>query len=134
MSLSLDSWAILAWLEGLRPAAELIEEILEGRPSVAELSLAEAQAAALRHVDKEQVASAFALIAACCSVIPSSAQLLHEGAACSASLGLPLTSAVALASARSLGQRLVTGDPLLLAVAGDDEVLALTLETVEGPA
>jgi predicted nucleic acid-binding protein len=132
MSLSLDSWAILAWLEGRRPVAELIEEILEGRPSVADLSLAEAQAAALRHVDKEQVVSAIALIAACCSVIPSSAQLLQEGAACSASLGLPLTSAVALASARSLGQRLVTGDPLLLAVAGEDEVLALTLETVEG--
>ena len=133
MSVSLDAWAILAWLEDVEQVGAVVEALVGQRPSVAELTLAEVEAAAARNLPREQVAAAISSIAAACSVVPATDEVWRAAAQCSAELGLPLTSAVALCTARSLGQRLATGDPLLLAVAPPDDVDVLAPRAVPYP-
>lgn len=133
MSVALDAWAILAWLEDVEQVGQVVEALIGQRPSVAELTLAEVEAAASRHVPREQVAAAMASIAAACSVVPASDEVWRASAQCAAELGLPVTSAVALCTARALGQRLATGDPLLLAVAPAEDVDVLAQRSVQYP-
>lgn len=133
MSVALDAWAILAWLEDVEQVGGVVEALIGQRPSVAELTLAEVEAVASRQVPREQVASAMASIAAACSVVPATEEVWRSAAQCAADLGLPLTSAVALCTARSLGQRLATGDPLLLAVAPAEDVDVLAQRELRYP-
>lgn len=133
MSVSLDAWAILAWLEDLEQVGQVVDALVGQRPSVAELTLAEVEAAMARHLPREQVASTVASIAAACSVVPATDEVWRASAQCAAELSLPITSAVALCTARSLGQRLATGDPLLLAVAPAEDVDVLAQRAVQYP-
>ncbi|HEY5143548.1 MAG TPA: PIN domain-containing protein [Solirubrobacteraceae bacterium] len=117
MSVCLDSWAILAWLDGEDPALSRVENVLASRPVVSWVNLVEVYYRVERDHGRsaadETLASRGASLA---PDLPGTARMI-EAARLKAAASIALGDCFALATAAAHGLLLLTGDPEILQIA-----------------
>ncbi len=114
MSVCLDSWAILAWLDGEEPAFSRLEQLVPMRPVVSWVNLVEVY----YRVERDHGRSAAddtlrELRAALAPDLPGTARMI-EAARLKARAAIALGDCFAVATAVAHGLVLLTGDPEIL--------------------
>jgi len=117
LSVCLDSWAILAWLDGEEPACSRVEELAATRPVVSWINLVEVY----YRVERDHGRSAAdetlrELRAALAPDLPGTARMI-EAARLKARAAIALGDCFAIATAAAHGLVLLTGDPEILELA-----------------
>ncbi len=117
MSACLDSWAILAWLDGEEPALSRVEELLASRPVASWVNLVEVY----YRVDRDHGRTAAdetlaSLRAALAPDLPGTARMI-EVARLKARAAIALGDCFAVATAAAHDVVLLTGDPEILQLA-----------------
>lgn len=116
MSSCLDSWAILAWLDGDSPAFERVEELLDGesRPVVSWVNAVEVYYRVERDHDRASADETMADLRALMELdLPGTTQMI-ETARLKAKLPIALADCFAVATATARSLTLLTGDPEIL--------------------
>jgi uncharacterized protein with PIN domain len=117
VSVCLDSWAILAWLDGEEPAFSLVEHVASTRPVVSWVNLVEVY----YRVERDHGRSAAdetlrELRAALAPDLPGTARMI-EAARLKARAAIALGDCFAVATAAAYGLPLLTGNPEILNLA-----------------
>jgi len=114
VSACLDSWAILAWLDGEEPARARVEELLTDRPVVSWINLVEVAYRVERDhgraVADEIVASLRTTLK---PDLPGTVRMI-ESARLKARASIALADCFAAVTAAARGLPLLTGDPELI--------------------
>jgi predicted nucleic acid-binding protein len=114
MSACLDSWAILAWLDGEEPALSRVEDLLSSRPVVSWLNLVEVYDRIERDHGRAAADDTLAsLRASLAPDLPGTARMI-EAARLKARASIALGDCFAVATAAAHGLVLLTGDPEIL--------------------
>lgn len=117
MSACLDSWAILAWLDGEEPALSRVEALMTSRPTVSWVNLVEVYYRVERDHGRvaadETIAS---LRAALAPDLPGTARMI-EVARLKARAAIALGDCFAVATAAAHDVVLLTGDPEIIELA-----------------
>jgi predicted nucleic acid-binding protein len=114
MSVCLDSWAILAWLDGEEPALSRVGELIESRPIVSWVNLVEVYYRVERDHGREAADETLAsLRTSLAPDLPGTARMI-EAARLKARASIALADCFAAATAAAHGVALLTGDPELL--------------------
>lgn len=117
MSACLDSWAVLAWLDGEQPAADRVEELLVGRPVVSWINLVEVAYRVERDHGRAAADDVLtALRASLAPDLPGTARMI-EAARLKARAPIALGDCFAAVTAAAHGLPLLTGDPELIGLA-----------------
>ena len=117
MSVCLDSWAILAWLDGEEPALARVEDVLASRPVVSWVNLVEVYDRVERDHGRSAADEILAsLRASLAPDLPGTARMI-EAARLKAVASIALGDCFALATAAAHGLMLLTGDPEILQIA-----------------
>ena len=114
MSVCLDSWAILAWLDGDEPALGRVQELLATRPVVSWINLVEVYYRVERdhgHPAAEEVLADLRAALAC--DLPGTGRMV-EAARLKSAVPMALGDCFAVATAAAHGLVLLTGDPEIL--------------------
>lgn len=115
---SLDSWAVLRWLEGVEPAASRVNALLGERPLMSWINVAEVFYVTIRSAGR-QIADDVVLdlrrLVDLDGVTP--ARVLEAGAI-KAAYPMALADAFAVATALAHEAVLLTGDPEILDIGG----------------
>ena len=114
MSACLDSWAILAWLDGEEPAFSRVEALLPARPVVSWVNLVEV----FYRVERDHGRAAAddtlgSLRAALAPDLPGTARMV-DAARLKARAAIALGDCFAVATAAAHDLALLTGDPEIL--------------------
>lgn len=118
MSVCLDSWAILAWLDGEEPALSRVNELIESRPVVSWVNLVEVYYRVERDHGRDAADQTLsALRASLAPDLPGTARMV-EVARLKARAPIALGDCFAATTAAAHGVVLLTGDPELLDLAG----------------
>ncbi len=114
MSACLDSWAILAWLDGEKPALSRVEDLLSSRPVVSWLSLVEVYYRVERDHGRAAADDTLtSLRASLAPDLPGTARMI-EAARLKARTSIALGDCFAVATAAAHRLVLLTGDPEIL--------------------
>ena len=114
MSNCLDSWAILAWLDGEQPALQRIDELIESRPIVSWINLVEVYYRIERDHDRGAADQTLAALRRTLSPdLPGTARMT-EAARLKARAPIALADCFAAVTAAAHGATLLTGDPELI--------------------
>lgn len=114
MSVCLDSWAILAWLDGEEPALSRVEELIAERPTVSWVNLVEVYYRVERDHGRIAADDALASLRASLSLdLPGTARMI-ETARLKARASIALGDCFAVTTAAAHGLALLTGDPEIL--------------------
>lgn len=114
MSVCLDSWAILAWLDGEEPALGQINDLIESRPLVSWINLVEVYYRIERDHGREAADETLAALRRNLSAdLPGTARML-EAARLNARAPIALADCFAVVTAAAHGATLLTGDPELI--------------------
>ncbi|HEU0318895.1 MAG TPA: PIN domain-containing protein [Solirubrobacteraceae bacterium] len=114
MRACLDSWAILAWLDGEEPALSRVNEVIESRPVVSWVNLVEVYYRIERdHGRAAADATLGSLRASLAPDLPGTARMV-EAARLQARAPIALGDCFAATTAAAHGLVLLTGDPVLL--------------------
>lgn len=114
MSVCLDSWAILAWLDGEQPALSRVDGLLASRPVVSWINLAEVYYRLERDHGRARADETLSeLRAALAPDLPGTARMI-EAARLKTRASIALADCFAAATAAAHGLTLLTGDPELL--------------------
>ncbi|WP_354700202.1 tRNA(fMet)-specific endonuclease VapC [Paraconexibacter sp. AEG42_29] len=114
MSACLDSWAILAWLDGDEPARTRVEQLLPDRPVVSWVNLIEVYYRVERDHGRDQADEILsALRASLAPDLPGTARMI-DAARLKARAPIALGDCFAAATAAAHGLPLLTGDPELI--------------------
>jgi PIN domain nuclease of toxin-antitoxin system len=114
VSVCLDSWAILAWLDGEEPALSEVERSLAGRPVVSWVNLVEVYYRVARDQGKEIADETLGdLRAALAPDLPGTARMI-EVARLKARAPIALGDCFAVATAAAHELPLLTGDPEII--------------------
>lgn len=114
MSVCLDAWAILAWLDGEEPALSRLDSLLAARPVVSWINLAEVYYRLERDHGRSAADDTLASLRAALSPeLPGTARLI-EAARLKARAAIALGDSFAIVTAAAHGLRLLTGDPEIL--------------------
>jgi PIN domain nuclease of toxin-antitoxin system len=117
MSACLDSWAILAWLDGEEPALSRVEELLASRPTASWVNLVEVYYRVERDHGREAADETIASLRAVLAPdLPGTARML-EVARLKARAPIALGDCFAVATAAAHDVVLLTGDPEILELA-----------------
>jgi len=114
VSVCLDSWAVLAWLDGEEPALSRVEQSLADRPVVSWVNLVEVYYRVAR--DQGQAAADETLIdlrAALTADLPGTARMI-EVARLKARAPIALGDCFAVTTAAAHDLPLLTGDPEII--------------------
>jgi PIN domain nuclease of toxin-antitoxin system len=117
VSVCLDSWAVLAWLDGEEPAFSRVEESLAERPIVSWVNLVEVYCRVARdqgHAAGDETLGD--LRAALALDLPGTARMI-EVARLKARASIALGDCFALTTAAAHNLPLLTGDPEILGLA-----------------
>jgi len=117
VSVCLDSWAILAWLDGEEPAFSRLEQVVPTRPVVSWVNLVEVY----YRIERDHGRSAAdetlrELRAALAPDLPGTARMI-EAARLKARAAIALGDCFAVVTAAAHGLALLTGDPEILDLA-----------------
>lgn len=114
MSACLDSWAILAWLDGEEPALSRVEAVIASRPVVSWINLVEVYYRLERDHGRPAADETLAsLRAAMFADLPGTARMI-EAARLKARSTIALGDCFAVATATARRLVLLTGDPEIL--------------------
>ena len=117
MSACLDSWAILAWLDGEEPALSRVEELLASRPITSWVNLVEVYYRVERDHGRVAADETLAsLRAALAPDLPGTARMI-DVARLKARAAIALGDCFAVATAAAHDVVLLTGDPEILELA-----------------
>ena len=114
MSVCLDSWAVLAWLDGEQPALSRIEDVVDSRPVISWINLVEVYYRLERDHGRDRADETLtALRAALTPDLPGTARMI-AAARLKAHAAIALGDCFAATTAAAHGLTLLTGDPELL--------------------
>lgn len=114
MSACLDSWAILAWLDGDEPATARVEAILSARPVVSWVNLVEVYYRVERDHGRSAADDVLSTLRATLAPdLPGTARMV-EAARLKARAPIALGDCFAAVTAAAHGLPLLTGDPELI--------------------
>lgn len=114
MSVCLDSWAILAWLDGEEPALSRLEDVLASRPVVSWINLVEVSQRVERDHGRAAADDTLAsLRASLAPDLPGTARMI-DAARMKARTSIALGDCFAVATAAAHGLVLLTGAPELV--------------------
>lgn len=114
MSVCLDSWAILAWLDGDEPALSRVEGLIDARPTVSWVNLVEVYYRVERDHGRIAADDTLTSLRATLSLdLPGTARMI-EAARLKARASIALGDCFAVATAAAHGLVLLTGDPEIL--------------------
>jgi len=114
VSVCLDSWAILAWLDGEEPALSRLEEIIGTRPLTSWVNLVEVYYRVERDHGRDAADETLAGLRAALSLeLPGTARMI-EAARLEARASIALGDCFAVATAAARGFVLLTGDPEII--------------------
>lgn len=118
MSVCLDSWAILAWLDGEEPALSRLDELLASRPVVSWVNLVEVYYRVERDHGRAAADETLRdLRAALAADLPGTARMI-EAARLKATAAIAIGDCFAVVTAAANDLVLLTGDPEILDLAG----------------
>jgi len=114
VSVCLDSWAILEWLDGGEPALTRVEALIETRPVVSWINLVEVYYRIERDHGRLAADDTLAQLRGVLSLdLPGTARML-EAARLKARAAIALGDCFAVTTAAARGMVLLTGDPEIL--------------------
>jgi predicted nucleic acid-binding protein len=114
VSVCLDSWAVLAWLQGEQPATARVDSLIDSRPVICWVNLAEVYYRLGRvHGRKKADETLADLRAKLLADLPGTARMI-EAARLKAQHSIALADCFALATAAAHDLALLTGDPEIL--------------------
>jgi PIN domain-containing protein len=114
MSVCLDSWAILAWLDGEEPALSRVDELIASRPVVGWINLAEVYYRIERDHGRQTADDILtSLRRSLAPDLPGTARMI-EAARLKARAAIALAGCFAAVTAAAHDLVLLTGDPELL--------------------
>lgn len=114
MSVCLDSWAILAWLDGEEPTLSRIEGLIDTRPTVNWVNLVEVYYRVERDHGRIAADDTLTSLRATLSLdLPGTARMI-ETARLKARASIALGDCFAVTTAAAHGLVLLTGDPEIL--------------------
>ena len=117
MNVCLDSWAVLAWLDGEEPALSRVEQSLAERPVISWVNLVEVHYRVARDQSKGIADEALSdLRAVLAPDLPGTARML-EVARLKARAPIALGDCFAVATAAAHDLLLLTGDPEIIDLA-----------------
>jgi predicted nucleic acid-binding protein len=117
LSVCLDSWAVLSWLDGEEPALSRVNEVLDTRPVISWINLVEVYYRIERDHGRETADEILgSLRASLRPELPGTVRMI-EAARLKARAPIALADCFAAVTAAAHGLTLLTGDPELLAVA-----------------
>jgi uncharacterized protein with PIN domain len=117
VSVCLDSWAVLAWLDGEEPALTRIEELLADRPVVSWMNLVEVYYRVARDHGRTAADEMLGDLRAALSLdLPGTARMI-ETARLKARATIALGDCFAVATAAAHELPLLTGDPEIIDLA-----------------
>ncbi len=112
MSDCLDSWAVLAWLDGEEPAAEVVQRSLDRRrPAMSWINLVEVEYRIRRQHGPSEAESTLSRIRELVSEELPGVSRMRSVAALKANHSIALADCFAIATAAANGATLITGDP-----------------------
>jgi len=115
VSVCLDSWALLAWLDGDEPAADLVQTAFEtGRPWMSWINLGEVAYQLERRHGAEEAAATVARLRAVLALDDVTAVRVLGAARIKAAQPIVFADCFAAATAIARDATLFTGDPELL--------------------
>lgn len=116
MSVCLDSWAVLSWLDGEEPALSRVNEVLDTRPVISWNNLVEVYYRIERDHGRDTADETLgSLRASLRPELPGTVRMI-EAARLKARASIALADCFAAATAAAHGLTLLTGDPELLGV------------------
>jgi PIN domain nuclease of toxin-antitoxin system len=111
VSVCLDSWAVLAWLDGEDPALSRVEMLIADRPTISWVNLVEVYYRVERDHGRTAADETLAdLRAVMVAELPGTARMI-DAARLKARAALALGDCFAIATAAARGLVLLTGDP-----------------------
>lgn len=114
MSVCLDSWVVLAWLDGEEPALSRLDGLIESRPVISWINLVEVYYRVERDHGREAADETLtALRASLAPDMPGTARMI-DAARLKARASIALGDCFAATTAAAHGLVLLTGDPELL--------------------
>jgi predicted nucleic acid-binding protein len=114
MSVCLDSWAVLAWLDGQRPALDRVEAVIPARPVISWVNLVEVYYRIERDHGRDRADQTLTELRAALSPdLPGTARMI-EAARLKARAAIALADCFAATTAAAHDLPLLTGDPELL--------------------
>jgi predicted nucleic acid-binding protein len=118
VSVCLDSWAILAWLDGEEPAFSRVEQLIDERPMASWMNLVEVYYRVERDHGRLAADDTLAQLRGVLSLdLPGTARMV-EAARLKARAAIALGDCFAVATAAAHGAVLLTGDPEILKLTG----------------
>jgi predicted nucleic acid-binding protein len=116
LTVCLDSWAVIAWLDGENPAVEIVRSVIDDRPVMSWLNLAEVYYRLEREDgEKRAVETVNELRMALDLELPTERRIL-EAARLKAKHPIALADCFAISTAKDNGAVLYTGDPEILGI------------------
>lgn len=114
MTVVLDSWAILAWLDGEEPALSAVDAVIATRPTVSWVNLTEVYYRLERQHGRDAAdATIEDLRGTVVADLPGTGRMI-EAARCKAQMPIALADCFAIATAAAISGELWTGDPEIL--------------------
>jgi predicted nucleic acid-binding protein len=110
----LDSWAVLAWLEGEEPAASRVEEALVSRPVMSWINVGEVACVVERRAGVDRSRDVVRELRRLLSLDLPTEELVLEAARVKARHQMAYADAFAVATALAHRAGLLTGDPEIL--------------------
>jgi PIN domain nuclease of toxin-antitoxin system len=114
VSVCLDSWAVLAWLDGEEPALSRMEMLIADRPTISWVNLVEVYYRVERDHGRTAADETLAdLRAVVVAELPGTARMI-EAARLKARAAIALGDCFAIATAAARSMVLLTGDPEII--------------------
>jgi predicted nucleic acid-binding protein len=120
VSVCLDSWAVLAWLDGEQPAYRRVEAALRDRPLMSWINAAEAYYCVERDHGRREADEVLAGLRESLELELPGTRRMIEAARLEAAHAIALADCFAIATAMAHDMPLLTGDPEMLAIEGLD--------------
>jgi predicted nucleic acid-binding protein len=112
---SLDSWAVLAWLDGEEPAAEAVQQVVDReRPAMSWLNLVEVHYRTSRDHGRQEAETVLAELRPQINENLPGISAMREVARLKAENPIALADCFAVAPAAEEGAVLLTGDPEII--------------------
>ena len=114
MTVCLDSWAVLAWLDGEQPAMDRIEQVLRDRPLMSWVNVVEVYYRVERDHGRGEADTVLAGMRKSFALDLPGTSLMIETGRLKSAMPIALADCFAIATAKSHGVTLLTGDPEIL--------------------
>ncbi len=118
MTMCLDSWAILRWLEGVEPAATRVDDVLSERPCMSWINAGEVYYVVMRMAGEAEAETVVNDLRLGVHLDPALPDRVIEAASVKARYPMAYADAFAVATSLAYDATLLTGDPEIINAGG----------------